>query len=64
MNWQPFIDLLHGEMASGFVGRTGQPIRLPFDVEGCNREQRELRQQLKASKILETATALGRVERE
>jgi hypothetical protein len=64
MNWQPFIDLLHGEMASGIVGRTGQHIRLQFDGEGCNREQRELLQQLKASKILETATWLGRVERE
>jgi hypothetical protein len=37
---------------------------LRFDVEGCNREQRELLQQLKASRILLGATCLGTVDAE
>jgi len=43
---------------------TGRHIRLQFDVEGCNREQKELLRQLKASSLLESATSLGQVERE
>ena len=45
-------------------GNTDQHVRLQFDVEGCNREQKELLQQLKASKILLSATSLGRVDHE
>ncbi|HLZ42531.1 MAG TPA: MgtC/SapB family protein [Candidatus Sulfotelmatobacter sp.] len=45
-------------------GNTGQHIRLQFDVEGCNRDQRELLRQLRASSVLKSATSLGRVERE
>jgi len=45
-------------------GNTGQHIRLQFDVEGCNREQREMLRQLKASTVLDSATSLGWVERE
>jgi putative Mg2+ transporter-C (MgtC) family protein len=45
-------------------GHTGQHIRLQFDVEGYNREQKELLQQLKASTVLESANSLGRVEHE
>ena len=45
-------------------GSTDQHVRLQFDVEGCNREQKELLQQLKASKILLSATSLGRVDHE
>jgi hypothetical protein len=37
---------------------------LQFDVEGCNRDQKELFRQLKASTVLRSATSLGRVERE
>ena len=43
---------------------TGQHIRLQFDVEGCNREQKELLRQLKASTVLGSAISLGWVERE
>jgi putative Mg2+ transporter-C (MgtC) family protein len=46
------------------TGSTGQHVRLQFDVEGSNREQRLLFQQLKASTILESAFSLGPVERE
>ena len=45
-------------------GSTDQHVRLQFDVEGCNREQKEMLQQLKASKILLSATSLGRVDHE
>ena len=54
----------HRLMQNVNSGSTGQHIRLQFDVEGCNREQRELLRELKASTVLVSATALGRVERE
>lgn len=43
---------------------TPQHVRLQFDVEGCNRDQRDLLRQLKASSIFGSVTSLGRVERE
>src|SRR5436305_6382129 len=43
---------------------TPQHVRLQFDVEGCNRDQKELLRQLKASSIFATVTPLGRLERE
>jgi hypothetical protein len=66
MTWQHFLDLLRWEMASGALGSSLTRVhgRLQFDVEGCNREQKELLQQLKASKILLSATSLGRVDHE
>jgi len=54
----------HRLMQNVLSGNTGQHIRLQFDVEGCNREQKMLLQQLKASTVLLSATSLGRVERE
>ena len=51
-------------MQNVLTGNTGQHIRLQFDVEGCSREQKQLLQQLKASTVLQSATSLGRVERE
>ena len=54
----------HRLMQNILTGNTGQHIRLQFDVEGCNREQKMLLQQLKASTVLQSATSLGRVERE
>jgi len=54
----------HRLMENLSSGDTGQHIRLQFDVEGCNREQKELLRQLKASTVLISATSLGRVERE
>ncbi len=54
----------HRLMQNVNSGSTGQHIRLQFDVDGCNREQRELLRELKASTVLVSATALGRVERE
>ncbi len=54
----------HRLMQNINTGSTGQHIRLQFDVEGCNRDQRELLRRLKASTVLTGAAALGRVERE
>ena len=54
----------HRLMENVLSGNTGQHIRLQFDVEGCNREQKELLRQLKTSTVLLSATSLGRVERE
>ena len=54
----------HQLMQNVNSGSTGQHIRLQFDVEGCNREQREMLHQLKASKVLLNATSLGPADRE
>ncbi|HUC29935.1 MAG TPA: MgtC/SapB family protein [Candidatus Acidoferrum sp.] len=54
----------HRLMQNVLVGNTGQHMRLQFDVEGCNREQHQLLDQLKASRVLQSATSLGRLERE
>jgi putative Mg2+ transporter-C (MgtC) family protein len=54
----------HRLMQNVMTGSTGTHIRLQFDVEGCNREQKELLRQLRASTVLAGATSLGHVERE
>lgn len=54
----------HRLMENVETGSTGIHIRVQFDVEGCNREQRELLRQLRASTVLQGATCLGHVERE
>jgi putative Mg2+ transporter-C (MgtC) family protein len=54
----------HALMLNVATGSTRRHVRLQFDVEGCNREQKQLLQQLKASSVLESAVSLGRVERE
>lgn len=54
----------HRLMQNIETGNTGQHVRLQFDVEGCNREQKQLLAQLKASTVLGNVTSLGRVERE
>jgi len=54
----------HRLMQNVNAGDTGEHVRLQFDVEGCNREQRQLLQQLRASKTLRSAISLGRLERE
>jgi putative Mg2+ transporter-C (MgtC) family protein len=54
----------HRLMQNVSTAKTEQHIRLQFDVEGCNRDQKELFRELKASTILGSVTPLGRVERE
>ncbi len=54
----------HRLMQNVNSGNTGKHIRLQFEVSGCNREQRELLHELKASTVLQNAISLGRVEHE
>ena len=54
----------HRLMQNVATGNTGQHVRLQFDVEGCNREQKELLQRLKGSTILRGVTSLGPVDHE
>lgn len=54
----------HRMMQNPLTGNTGQHVRLQFDVAGCNREQKELLHQLKASTVLGRVTSLGRVDHE
>lgn len=54
----------HRLMQNVNTGDTGSHIRVQFDVDGCNRDQKEMLRQLKASTVLTSAIALGQVERE
>jgi len=52
----------HRMMQNVESGSTSQHVRLQFDVSGCNREQKQLLRELKASTVLGSATSLGPVE--
>jgi putative Mg2+ transporter-C (MgtC) family protein len=54
----------HHMMQNILSGNTGEHIRLQFDVSGCNRDQRELLLELKASRVLRSVTWLGPVDLE
>ncbi len=54
----------HRLMQNVLTGNAGTHVRLQFDVEGRNREQRQLCRELKGSSVLLSVTSLGRVERE
>jgi putative Mg2+ transporter-C (MgtC) family protein len=54
----------HRMMQNIVSGSTSQHIRLQFDVAGCNRDQKELLRELKASSVLGGVTLLGPVELE
>ena len=58
------LETYHRMMQNMISGNTGQHVRVQFDVEGCNSEQKELLRLLKASKVLQSAVSLGRVEHE
>lgn len=58
------LEPYHRLMQNVATGTTGTHVRLQFDVEGCNSDQKELLRELRASTVLEGATSLGRVERE
>ena len=58
------LESQHRLMQNVAVGNTGQHVRLQFDVEGCNRDQKQLFGQLKASTVFGSAVSLGPVERE
>jgi putative Mg2+ transporter-C (MgtC) family protein len=54
----------HRMMQNVVTGSTGQHVRVQFDVAGCNRDQKALLRELKASTVLGSATSLGPVELE
>jgi putative Mg2+ transporter-C (MgtC) family protein len=54
----------HRMMQNVVTGSTGHHVRLQFDVAGCNRDQKGLLRELKASRVLGSATSLGPVESE
>jgi uncharacterized membrane protein YhiD involved in acid resistance len=58
------LETHHRMMQNMTSGNTGQHVRVQFVVEGCNSEQKELLRLLKASKVLQSAVSLGRVEHE
>jgi len=58
------LETHHRMMQNVLTGTTGQHVRLQFDVEGYNREQKDFFRQLKASTVLQSAVSLGQVERE
>src|SRR5215469_18633887 len=58
------LESQHRLMQNVAIGNTGQHVRLQFDVEGCNRDQKQLFGQLKASTVLGSVVSLGPVERE
>jgi putative Mg2+ transporter-C (MgtC) family protein len=54
----------HRMMQNVESGSTSQHVRLQFDVAGCNRDQKDLLRELKASTVFGNATCLGPVELE
>jgi putative Mg2+ transporter-C (MgtC) family protein len=54
----------HRMMQNVLSGNTGQHVRLQFDVSGCNRDQKELRRELKAATGWGSATSFDPVELE
>jgi putative Mg2+ transporter-C (MgtC) family protein len=58
------LEHTHRMMQNIISGSTSEHVRLQFDVVGCNREQKQLLQQLKASSVLGNVTWLGPVELE
>jgi putative Mg2+ transporter-C (MgtC) family protein len=58
------LERKHRMMQNMLSGNTGQHIRMQFDVAGCNRDQKELLRELKASAVLGSVTSLGPVELE
>jgi putative Mg2+ transporter-C (MgtC) family protein len=54
----------HRMMQNVLTGSTGEHIRVQFDVDGCNRDQQKLLQQMKASAVLGSVVSLGPLERE
>jgi putative Mg2+ transporter-C (MgtC) family protein len=56
------LESKHRMMQNIVSGSTSQHVRLQFDVEGCNRDQREMLRDLKGSAVLGSVTWLGPVD--
>lgn len=58
------LERQHRMMQNVVSGSTSEHIRVQFDVAGCDREQKQLLRDLKASPVLASAASLGPVELE
>jgi uncharacterized membrane protein YhiD involved in acid resistance len=58
------LERKHRMMLNVISGSTSQHVRLQFDAAGCNRDQKELLSELKASSVLGSVTSLGPVDLE
>lgn len=58
------LERKHRMMLNVLSGSTSQHVRLQFDAVGCNRDQKELLSELRASPVLGSVTSLGPVELE
>jgi hypothetical protein len=56
------LERSHRMMQNVLSASTGQHVRLQFDVSGCNRDQKRLLGELKASNVLGSVTSLGPLE--
>jgi len=58
------LERTHRMMLNVASASTAQHVRLQFDLEGCNRDQKKLFTELRASSVLGNVTSLGPVELE
>src|SRR5579863_8285730 len=58
------LEQRHRMMQNIVSGSTSQHIRMQFDLAGCNRDQKDVLRDLKASPVLGSVTSLGPVELE
>ena len=58
------LESIHAMMDNVLVAETRQHVRLQFDLEGTNKEQKQVLRALKQSSLLESVTSLGPVQPE
>jgi putative Mg2+ transporter-C (MgtC) family protein len=58
------LECIHAMMDNVLVAQTRQHVRLQFELEGTNKEQKQVLQVLKQSSVLESVTPLGPVQPE
>jgi putative Mg2+ transporter-C (MgtC) family protein len=58
------LECIHAMMDNVLVAETRQHVRLQFDLEGTNKEQKQVLHVLKQSSLLESVTPLGPVQSE
>ncbi len=58
------LESIHAMMDNLLVAETRQHVRLQFELEGTNREQKQVLHVLKQSSVLESVTPLGPVQPE
>jgi len=58
------LECIHAMMDNVLVAETRQHVRLQFELEGTNKEQKQVLQVLKQSSLFESVTPLGPVQSE